>query len=597
LKKKVIGKIKRVIGPVVEIVGVRGAQMAELVEVGPHRLIGEIIRLHGEMATTQVYEDTTGLRAGQEVWGSGMPLSVELGPGLLGTIFDGIQRRLEVIRDASNQYIQKGVHVTPLDRTKKWVFRPCASAGQDLKSGEIIGAVQETQVIEHRIMLPPGVAGRLESIVQEGEYTIDDVIAIVGANGKTTEVKLSHRWPVRKQRPYAEKLPLSTPLLTGLRVIDILFPLAKGGAVAVPGGFGTGKTLIQHSLAKWCDADIVMFIGCGERGNEITDILIEFPTLTDPRSGKSMMERSIIIANTSNMPVAAREASIYTGITLAEYYRDMGYHVAIMADSTSRWAEALRELSGRLEEMPADEGFPAYLPSRLAQFYERAGVVRSYGGKTGSVTTIGSVSPPGGDFSEPVTQHTKRFVRCFWALDRKLANARHYPAIGWMDSYSEYTPEVSAWWRDNVVDDWLSLRNDTMELLQSEAKLQHVVNLVGPDVLPDSQKIILETCLLLRNAFLQQSAFDPVDMFCAAQKQVKMLRIILTFYRKGLENIKKGATMVRLRRIKVYPEMLRMKSVVPNDKPELLDDIQRKLDRALDQMGAVYEQSPDPTRL
>jgi V/A-type H+-transporting ATPase subunit A len=375
----------------------------------------------------------------------------------------------------------------------------------------------------------------------------------------------------------------------------MLFPLAKGGAVAVPGGFGTGKTLIQHSLAKWCDADIILFIGCGERGNEITDMLIEFPKLIDPRSGKSMMQRSIVIANTSNMPVAAREASIYTGITMAEYYRDMGYHVAVMADSTSRWAEALRELSGRMEEMPADEGFPAYLPSRLAEFYERAGMVRTRIGNVGSVTTIGSVSPPGGDFSEPVTQHTKRFVRALWALDRQLANARHYPAIGWLESYSEYTPEVAGWWQENVAEDWLSLRNEVMELLQKEAKLQHVVKLVGPDVLPDSQKLILESCALLKNGFLQQSAFDPVDMYSVVEKQVKMLRIILTFYRKGLENIKRGATLVRLKRMKVYSEIVRMKSEIPNDQPDLLDALERKLSRALDQMGAVYEQSPDAT--
>jgi len=565
--------------------------MAEVVEVGPHRLIGEIVRLYGDRAATQVYEDTTGLRPGQEVWGSGMPLSVELGPGLLGTIFDGVQRRLEVIRDTSNQYIQKGVHVTPLDRGTKWHFCPTATQGQQLRPGGIIGTVQETEVIEHRVMLPPTIGGLLEWIADEGDYTIDDMIAKVSGRKGPVEITLSHRWPVRTQRPYGEKMGPRTPLITGLRVVDMLFPLAKGGAVAVPGGFGTGKTLIQHSLAKWCDADIIVFIGCGERGNEITDMLIEFPSLTDPRSGKSMMQRSTIIANTSNMPVAAREASIYTGITLAEYYRDMGYDVAVLADSTSRWAEALRELSGRMEEMPADEGFPAYLPSRLAQFYERAGLVRTQDGRVGSVTTIGSVSPPGGDFSEPVTQHTRRFVRCFWALDRQLANARHYPAVGWLDSYSDYTQDMADWWHENVADDWLALRNEIMELLLREARLQHIVRLVGPDVLPDSQKIVLETCTLLKNAFLQQSAFDPEDMYSVAQKQVKMLRIIVTFYRKGLENIRRGATMVRLKRIKVYRDILRMKSEVPNDRPELLDDIQRKLDRALDQMGAVYGES------
>jgi len=595
LDKRVVGKIRRVVGPVVEVGEVRDAQMAEVVEVGPDHLIGEIVRLQADLATTQVYEDTTGLRPGQEVWGTGMPLSVELGPGLLGTIFDGVQRRLEVIRQQSNQYIRKGVRVAPLDHEKKWLFRPTVRPGDRLGPGEMIGVVRETEVIEHRVMLPPDIVGIVDSVVPEGEYTVEEPVAVLSAEGKTVEVRLSHRWPVRKQRPSAEKLGLSLPLVTGLRVVDMLFPLAKGGAVTVPGGFGTGKTLIQHSLAKWCDADIIIFIGCGERGNEITDMLIEFPKLIDPRSGKSMMQRSIVIANTSNMPVAAREASIYTGITMAEYYRDMGYHVAVMADSTSRWAEALRELSGRMEEMPADEGFPAYLPSRLAEFYERAGMVRTRTGKIGSVTTIGSVSPPGGDFSEPVTQHTKRFVRSFWALDRQLANARHYPAISWLESYSEYTREVAAWWQQNVAEDWLSLRNEVMELLQKEARLQHVVKLVGPDVLPDSQKLILESCTLLKNAFLQQSAFDPVDMYSVVQKQVKMLRIILTFYRKGLENIKRGATLVRLRRMKVYSEIVRMKSDVPNDQPDLLDALERRLSRALDQMGAVYEQSREAT--
>ncbi len=584
-----IGKIRRVAGPVVEVSAHRNAQMAEVLEVGPNRLIGEIIRLDANGATAQVYEDTTGLRPGQDVWGSGMPLSVQLGPGLLGAIFDGVQRPLEVIRDSSDHYIRRGVHVPPLDIARKWPFRPAVLAGTELHAGQILGTVQETELIEHRVMLPPHVAGPLDWIANEGEYTVDDVVAFIATPDNRVEIKLSHRWPVRKHRPYKEKLGLSIPLLTGLRVIDMLFPLAKGGSVAVPGGFGTGKTLIQHSLAKWCDADIVVFIGCGERGNEITDMLLEFPTLIDPRSGKSMMQRSIIIANTSNMPVAAREASIYTGITMAEYYRDMGYHVAVMADSTSRWAEALRELSGRMEEMPADEGFPAYLPSRLAQFYERAGRVRSLAERLGSITTIGSVSPPGGDFSEPVTQHTKRFVRSFWALDRQLANARHYPAVGWLDSYSEYTRDVAPWWQEHVADDWLSLREQTMELLQREARLQQVVKLVGPDILPDSQKIILETCSLLRTAFLQQSSFDPLDMFSVPAKQIKMLRIILTFYRKGLENIRSGATLVRLRRMKVYPEILRMKSLVANNRIEELDGIQKRLDRALNQMRSVYE--------
>ena len=587
----VVGKVSRVVGPVVEISGITNAQMLELVEVGRDRLIGEIIKLEGGRATAQVYEDTTGLKPGEEVHGHGMPLSVELGPGLMGTIFDGIQRPLEVIKQKSDQYIQRGISVTPLDRDRQWAFEPSISEGCDVAGGQVIGTVQETELIEQKIQVPPDISGRLIKIAPEGMYRLDDKIGEVETENGIEPLKLYHRWPVRIHRPYAKKLGLDVPLVTGLRVIDTLFPLAKGGAVAVPGGFGTGKTMIQHSLAKWCDADIIIFIGCGERGNEITDMLLEFPKLIDPRTGKSMMERSIIIANTSNMPVAAREASIYTGISLGEYYRDMGYDVAIMADSTSRWAEALRELSGRMEEMPADEGFPAYLPTRLAGFYERAGRVESLSGTTGSVTIIGSVSPPGGDFSEPVTQHTKRFVRCFWALDRQLANARHYPAIGWLDSYSEYAEDMAHWWEEYISPEWKDLRNQILELLQREARLQQVVKLVGPDVLPDSQKIILTTCTLFKNVFLQQSAFDPVDMYSVAEKQIKMLKIIVTFYQRGSEVIKQGATLVKLRKLKVFPEIQKMKFTVPNDQPELLDKLQKRLNRAMNDLEAIYGQS------
>ncbi len=585
----VIGRVYRVIGPVVEVADVKDAQMLELVEVGADRLIGEIVRLEEDKAIVQVYEETTGLAPGEDVFGSGMPLSCELGPGLIGTIFDGVQRPLERIREQSGEFISKGVHVPNLDRTRKWHFVPSKGVGEDVSGGSVIGTVQETDVIEHRVLVPVDLSGVLKSIVPEGDYTLEQVIAKLDTEDGEKEILLYQRWPVRIGRPYAERLPLSIPLITGQRVIDILFPLAKGGCVAVPGGFGTGKTIIQHALAKWCDADIIIFIGCGERGNEITNMLIEFPELVDPRTGRPMMERSIIIANTSNMPVAAREASIYTGITMAEYYRDMGYHVAVMADSTSRWAEALRELSGRMEEMPADEGYPAYLSTRLAEFYERAGMVSTYSGGEGSVTVIGSVSPPGGDFSEPVTQHTRRFVRCFWALDRQLANARHYPAVSWLDSYSEYIDEVGDWWTKNVSDEWTELRTRIMELLQRENRLQQVVKLVGPDVLPDSQRLILEVATMFKNAFLQQNAFDKVDMFSVAEKQVKMLKIILTYYDRGAEMIKKGATLVKLKRMKSYGEIAKMKFTVPNDEVEKLDDLLKKLNRAMDDLGAFYD--------
>ena len=422
-------------------------------------------------------------------------------------------------------------------------------------------------------------------IAGEGSYRLENVIAMVESGKNKTEITLLQRWPVRNPRPYKQKHTLSIPLITGQRIIDIFFPVAKGGTVGLPGGFGTGKTIIQHQLAKWSDADVIVFIGCGERGNEMTDVLLNFPKLIDPRTKKPLMERTIFVANTSNMPVAAREASIYTGITLAEYYRDMGYHVAVMADSTSRWAEALRELSGRMEEMPAEEGFPAYLPTRLAQFYERAGMVSTLAGIKGSITIIGSVSPPGGDFSEPVTQHTKRFIRCFWALDRELANARHYPSISWLDSYSEYADEVAGWWEEKIDPEWKDLRSQALDLLQREAKLQQVVKLVGPDVLPDSQRLVLETCRFFKEAFFQQNAFDETDMFSSAEKQVKMLKIILLFYKRGAECIKKGVPLIRLRRLKIYPEIIRMKSAVSNEETKKLDDLLKRLEEAMGELA------------
>jgi V/A-type H+-transporting ATPase subunit A len=483
MDERVIGKVRRVNGPVIEAIGITDAMMHELVKVGEEKLIGEINKLEGGSAIIQVYEDTTGIAPGKPVFGTGIPLSAELGPGLIGTIYDGIQRPLVEIRDLSDIYIERGVQVASLNRDKKWKFIPAVDPGTEVSGGTILGFVQETERIEHRILVPPNEKGVLESIAPEGSYRVDEPIAVLNTGTSAKELTLMQRWPIRVPRPVKQRLAPAVPLITGQRVIDTLFPVAKGGTVAIPGGFGT--------IAKWCDADIIVYIGCGERGNEMTDVLTEFPNLVDPRTGRSLMERTILIANTSNMPVSAREASIYTGVTLAEYFRDQGYHVAVMADSTSRWAEALRELSGRMEEMPAEEGFPAYLPTRVAGFYERAGYMKAMCDKTGSVTIIGAVSPPGGDFSEPVTQHTKRFIRCFWALDRGLANARHYPAISWVDSYSEYLIDVSDWWGKNVSSEWEKDRAQIMELLQKEVRLQQVVKLVGPDALPASQRFVV----------------------------------------------------------------------------------------------------------
>ena len=588
---EIIGKVHKIIGPVVHAKGVVNAKMLDLVEVGEDHLVGEIVKLDGDRAAIQVYEDTTGLAPGSHIYSAGLPLSVELGPGLLGTIYDGVQRPLEVIRDSSGSvYIQKGIHLTSLDREKTWDFKPALAAGAAVEGGEIVGKLQETVLIEHRVLVPPDVKGKVTWAAKEGSYRIDEtVLRVADRSGKEIDVTLFQRWPVRKARPSKGRLPLRLPLITGQRVIDTLFPQAKGGTVVVPGGFGTGKTMIQHALAKWCDADIIVYIGCGERGNEMTDVLMSFPELIDPRSKRPLMERTIMIANTSNMPVAAREASIYTGITIAEYYRDQGYHVAVMADSTSRWAEALRELSGRMEEMPADEGFPAYLPTRLAEFYERAGMFQTLGGMEGSISIAGAVSPPGGDFSEPVTQHTKRFVRCLWALDRQLANARHYPAISWLDSYSEYVDEIADWWQERSGGEWMDLRHRIMDLLQQEGKLQQVVKLVGPDVLPDTQRIILETCEMFKNAFLQQNSYDKVDMYCTPEKQIKMLRVILDFYKLGLENIRKGANIHQIKKLEVHSDIMRMKFSVSNDEIGKIDEIREKLHKSMQQVAEMFE--------
>lgn len=586
--EKPIGIIQRIVGPLVEARIDQATQMLELVYAGEERLVGEIIRIKKNVAHIQVYEDTTSVRPGEPVFGSGMPLSLELGPGLIGTVFDGIQRPLKMLESRSGAFIGRGINIPSLDREKKWLFIPSVSQGETVSQGQQIGTVQETGLINHTILVPPGIAGTVQKIEKQGDYPVDAVVCTLQTENGTHELTLHHRWPVRIGRPHNGKTQLDTPLITGQRVIDTLFPIPKGGTIAVPGGFGTGKTMVQQAIAKWCDADIIIFIGCGERGNEITDVLSEFPELIDPRTNRPLMERSIIIANTSNMPVAAREASIYTGITMAEYYRDMGYNVAIMADSTSRWAEALRELSGRMEEMPADEGFPAYLPTRLAGFYERAGKVQTFTGQKGSVTVIGSVSPPGGDFSEPVTQHTKRFVRAFWALDRQLANARHYPSISWLDSYSEYVDDIAAWWETEVDPEWRKLRNEIMDLLQQESKLQQVVKLVGPDVLPDTQRLVLETSTYFKNAFLQQNAFDPIDTYSVVDKQVKMLRIILTFHREGLALIKKGATLVRIKQLPILSEMVKIKFSIPNEELERLDDLQQRMEQSFSELGQRY---------
>ncbi|MXI87743.1 V-type ATP synthase subunit A [Sphaerochaeta halotolerans] len=591
MKERIIGRIKRVNGPILIVKDIKDAMMMEMVRIGEQHLIGEVVKLYDGLATVQVYEDATGLCPGDNVYGSGMSLSVELAPGLIGTIYDGIQRPLERLMEASGVFISRGLSFDPVDHQKKWTFVPTASEGSTLHAGMILGTVQETNRIEHRVMVPPQYTnGVLSELVKQGEYTIEEPIAtIVMPNGRQEKICMLQKWSIRVPRPVAQRLPLTQPLITGLRVIDTLFPLAKGGTVAIPGGFGTGKTMTQHSIAQWCDADIIVYIGCGERGNEMTDVLREFPLLVDPRTGQSLMERTILIANTSNMPVSAREASIYTGITMAEYYRDQGYHVAVMADSTSRWAEALRELSGRMEEMPAEEGFPAYLPTRIAQFYERAGYMRTLSGSEGSVSVIGAVSPPGGDFSEPVTQHTKRFVRCFWGLDRQLASSRHYPAISWVDSYSEYIDEVKQWWNDHSDGEWFDSRQKIMDLLQKEVRLQQIVKLVGPDALPDTQNFILEVCSLFKTAFLQQDAFDEIDRFSSIEKQVKMLSAILAYYDKGNEAIAKGVPMVKIRRLKAVQELARMRFSVKGDELEAIDKIQLRLERSIDQIGGVYE--------
>ncbi len=574
-------KIIRVNGPIVTAVGMYDATMYELVEVGELRLIGEVIRLQGEQAVIQVYENTSGLKPGMPVRRTGSALSLLLGPGLIGDIYDGIQRPLREISEKSGTYILRGEKTEPLPVGKRWHFAPGPCEGKKVSGGFILGTVRETPLVEHRIMVPPDAAGVVTWLAKEGDYTISDTIAKVTSGGAERAVTMVQRWPARVPRPVTKRLAATRPLITGQRVIDTFFPISRGGTAAIPGGFGTGKTITQHQLARWSDADIIVYVGCGERGNEMTDVLTSFPELTDPRSGRPLMERTVLIANTSNMPVAAREVSIYTGITIAEYYRDMGYHVAVMADSTSRWAEALRELAARLEEMPAEEGFPANLPSKLGGFYERAGAVTTLAGSESSVSIVGSVSPPGGDMSEPVTQHTRRFIRCYWALDTLLASARHYPAINWLNSYSEYVGDVAGWW-DNVDPEWSSLRQKAMELLQREDKLQQIVKLVGPDVLPDTQRLILYVAELLKNGFLQQSAYDEIDTYSGPKKQVFLLREILGVYDRALAHINAGGTLAKVRELPVLSDLQRARSVVRNDDPAAFEKLHGAVAAAFD---------------
>ncbi len=577
--------VAKVSGPIVTASGMEAAQMFEVVKVGEDGLIGEVVRLDGGKATIQVYEDTTLLHPGAPVALTGAPLSVCLGPGLIGNIYDGIQRPLPAIQAHFGAWIGRGGDFSPVDLDRKWSFTPAADLkpGDNVSGGMVMGTVPETDLFKHSILVPPDVNGVLVSIAPAGEYTLRDTVAVVRTASGERNVALMQKWPVRVPRPARERLRISEPLVTGQRIVDTLFPIGKGGTAAIPGGFGTGKTCTQHQLAKWSDADIIVYIGCGERGNEMTDVLREFPEIVDPKSGHPLMERTILIANTSNMPVAAREVSIYTGITIAEYYRDMGCSVAVFADSTSRWAEALRELAARLEEMPAEEGFPATLPTRLAQFYERAGSFETLGGGKGAISIVGAVSPPGGDFSEPVTQHTQRFIRCFWALDSELANARHYPSINWLRSYSEYGEDVADWWAHRAPD-WGSLRAETIQILQREDRLQQIVKLVGPDVLPDSQRLVLFVSEMIKDGFLAQSAFDEIDTYCSPERQMAILRLILTVWRKGQEAIEAGAPLVRVQQLKSVPEVIRAKATWRN---EQTDEIRALGDRLLAELDAL----------
>lgn len=573
-------------GPVVKVQNAVDFSMLEKVYVGHKRLMGEVISISKEATTIQVYESTTGLKPGEPVEPTGSPISVTLGPGILRNIFDGIERPLKEIAKESGAFIATGSDVAPLDEEVLWDVTVKVSVGDEVVPGQIFATLPETDLIEHRCMIPPTLYGTVVEAAENGTYSINQcILKVKDEKDKLHELTLVQKWPIKTARPVAERLPISVPLITGQRIFDTLFPIAKGGTAAIPGGFGTGKTMTQHQLAKWCDADIIVYVGCGERGNEMTQVLEEFSELIDPKSNRPLTDRTVLIANTSNMPVAAREASIYTGLTLAEYYRDMGYHVAIMADSTSRWAEALREISGRLEEMPAEEGFPAYLPSRISQFYERAGYMKTLNDQVGSVSIIGAVSPQGSDFSEPVTQNTKRFVRCFWALDKQLAYARHYFAINWTESYSEYVTDLTKWYNKNVDMRFLRSRQEIMSLLAEEAKLMEIVKLIGSDVLPEDQKLVIEICKVIRVGYLQQNAFHKDDTYVPLQKQMKMMDVILYLYKKCKDLVAQGKPMSQVVAFGIFDKVTKMKYDVPNDHIELLDDYFRQIDAAVSQVA------------
>lgn len=569
-------------GPVVTVKNTDSFEMMEMVHVGKQKLVGEIIGITDDITTIQVYEETTGLKPGDPVEGTGAPMNVLLGPGIIDNIFDGIERPLKAIEEEAGAFINRGSSVSALDDKKLWNVTMKVKVGDKLEGGQIYATLPETPIIEHRLMVPPELSGEVVKVNPNGDYKLfDTVVVIKDDEGVEHNLTLCQQWPIRTSRPVKERLTSSVPLITGQRVIDTLFPIAKGGTAAIPGGFGTGKTMTQHQLAKWCDADIIIYVGCGERGNEMSQVLEEFSELIDPKSQRPMTDRTVLIANTSNMPVAAREASIYTGITLGEYYRDMGYHVAMMADSTSRWAEALREISGRLEEMPAEEGFPAYLPSRLAEFYERGGRAEVFSGGEGSVTLIGAVSPQGSDFSEPVTQNTKRFTRCFWALDKALAYSRHYPAINWMDSYSEYFNDLDPWFRENLGEDFIEYRNRISALLQEESSLMQIVKLIGSDVLPDDQKLVIETARVIRVGFLQQNAFHADDTYVPLEKQKLMMKTILHLHAKAKDIVAQNIPLSKILNLGLFDKLTKMKYDIPNSKPEMFDDYIKEIDEKL----------------
>ena len=569
-------------GPVVTVKNTDSFEMMEMVHVGKQKLVGEIIGITDDITTIQVYEETTGLKPGDPVEGTGAPMNVLLGPGIIDNIFDGIERPLKAIEEEAGAFINRGSSVSALDDKKLWNVTMKVKVGDKLEGGQIYATLPETPIIEHRLMVPPELSGEVVKVNPNGEYKLfDTVVVIKDDEGVEHNLTLCQQWPIRTSRPVKERLTSSVPLITGQRVIETLFPIAQGGTAAIPGGFGTGKTMTQHQLAKWCDADIIIYVGCGERGNEMSQVLEEFSELIDPKSQRPMTDRTVLIANTSNMPVAAREASIYTGITLGEYYRDMGYHVAMMADSTSRWAEALREISGRLEEMPAEEGFPAYLPSRLAEFYERGGRAEVLSGGEGSVTLIGAVSPQGSDFSEPVTQNTKRFTRCFWALDKALAYSRHYPAINWMDSYSEYFNDLDPWFRENLGEDFIEYRNRISALLQEESSLMEIVKLIGSDVLPDDQKLVIETARVIRVGFLQQNAFHADDTYVPLEKQKLMMKTILHLHAKAKDIVAQNIPLSKILNLGLFDKLTKMKYDIPNSKPEMFDDYIKEIDEKL----------------